>query len=331
MPTPLCITCDYDLQGLPESALCPECATPVARSTADRRLRNANFNWLTCTTHAITWLERCIAFPVFAFTGSAVLSCGVALIALLVTYTSPPESALMLVSTIVLVALVGLSVLFFVVAYIPFSFLATTTTPHFASPIESLRLPVRMTCWAPVMLVLCTALKTHIFRVSITLPAWAPDLFLSIVILFFAVHDAFLRRALSTLAARTDDFNPRRRKRHRDPTRHAIIVGAILLIVLWFPYALAFSSRTPFIAISIAGRGIFMLSALLAIASLHFPLKDVARALTEELRVAQVYAARHRDRQSTSGEPASKVHAFIQHRREARARASTPDNPPPTS
>lgn len=311
MPTP-CITCDYDLQGLPDTALCPECATPVSRSLADRRLRNADIKWLTTTTIAAIWLARCIAWPVYAFLGFFLLSMGFGMImAAAFAGGGPPDSTLMLVLMIGLGGIQALAALFFVIAYIPFAFLVTTVQTHFASPIESERLPVRLTCWAPVALFVFLIVQRYFAPFFAPLPAWTPDLFLSVIVLVFALHDAFLRRALRALALRTDDFNPKRRKRHRNPMRHAVIIGAILFILVWFPYALAFVNNTPFTAISPVGRGLFLLAALLATASLHAPLKDTATALKAELRAARLTAEHARN--PTPPTPTEKVHTFLDH------------------
>lgn len=43
----LCRACDYNLRGLHESADCPECSTPIARSTRPDLLRFSDPSWLT--------------------------------------------------------------------------------------------------------------------------------------------------------------------------------------------------------------------------------------------------------------------------------------------
>lgn len=43
----LCVSCGYDLRGLPAEGACPECATPIARSLLGDRLAGADVRWLT--------------------------------------------------------------------------------------------------------------------------------------------------------------------------------------------------------------------------------------------------------------------------------------------
>lgn len=41
-----CVCCGYDLRGLNETGLCPECSTPIRRSVVDNLLVHADRNWL---------------------------------------------------------------------------------------------------------------------------------------------------------------------------------------------------------------------------------------------------------------------------------------------
>lgn len=54
IPLP-CIACDYDLQGLTEDALCPECALPI-RQSIDGRISPARIKGIHRQTHALAWL-----------------------------------------------------------------------------------------------------------------------------------------------------------------------------------------------------------------------------------------------------------------------------------
>ncbi len=282
MPTPLCITCDYDLQGLPDTALCPECATPVARSTADRRLRNADFNWLNRTTRGINWLERCIRFPVYAFIFllAASLVIGMISAATMFAGTSRFPTQFLLYSMVAFGVVFLAAMLLFIVGYIPFTWLATARSDHFTSPIDRWRITLRLTAWAPVFLVLLTAAQRYFSPFFINLPSFAPDIALSIAVVVFAFHNYALREALRTLALRTDSFTPKRRKRHAKSTRSTAIAAVLLLALIWWPYT------TPTGPVGMNLRGIQLFAILFTIAFLHSPLKDTARALKEELRAA---------------------------------------------
>jgi hypothetical protein len=54
IPLP-CITCDYNLQGLPEDARCPECALPI-RQSIDGRISPQRLRHIRRQTHALAWL-----------------------------------------------------------------------------------------------------------------------------------------------------------------------------------------------------------------------------------------------------------------------------------
>jgi len=278
MPT-LCITCDYDLQGLPDTALCPECATPVARSTADRRLRNADYHWLKRTTHGINWLERCIRFPVISILTVLVVGLAVGIIALFTSafgFQVNPFGVLLAIGALAMLLVLAVCA----VAYIPAVFYATYIPAHVSSPIAQWRAALRATSWSPIALVAVAFWGQNILSLYPSLPYWSIDALQSIVVLAYAVHDASLRQSLLILARRTDNFHPRRRKLHRPAIRHAVIITAILLTIIWLPYATT-------IAPMAAGLGqLDILAILFTIAFLHSPLKDTARALKEELRAA---------------------------------------------
>lgn len=280
MPT-LCITCDYDLQGLADTALCPECATPVARSTTDRRLRNADFNWLTRTTRGINWLERCIRFPIWAFIAFIAGSMALGMVALISTQWSITLGGrLSLIFTVACMIPFFLSMLLFTVGYVPFIWLATARSDHFTSPIDRWRITLRLTAWAPVLLVLLAAAQRLFAPMFNRLPAIAPDIALTVAVLVFAFHNFTFREALRTLALRTDDFTPKRRKRHARSWRSTAIAAVLLLALIWWPYTSPAGPTTANL------RVVLLFAVIITIAFLHSPLKDTARALKEELRAA---------------------------------------------
>lgn len=51
-----CVGCSYNLRGLSERGLCPECGTPVALSLGGSRLRNAARGYLSTLSRGIVWI-----------------------------------------------------------------------------------------------------------------------------------------------------------------------------------------------------------------------------------------------------------------------------------
>jgi uncharacterized integral membrane protein len=70
----LCIRCEYDLAGLADDAVCPECGLDVARSRErSRLLRGADVPWLQTLGRGLQDLEWAMSLAVAAFIGGIVL------------------------------------------------------------------------------------------------------------------------------------------------------------------------------------------------------------------------------------------------------------------
>jgi hypothetical protein len=241
-----CIRCGYTLAGLPEDALCPECAYP-ARLSRDRSrlLRSADPQWLAQTSGGL----RGLSISLYIIVGTIILFVAFILVE---EATGAPLGAgrnTGPVGVLLMLALVAAALI-----HIRGCILATRPThPDYQFPA-----PIRQ------VFLLCGAALPVGVGVSMVFTTWFmrhPAAALAFTIAAQAGALAYLfalRSSLRHLEERTGRWSPRTEKSQRGAHRNLVIFTLVFLLLYWFGAA---GRRSGDHGIVLIGLGYLFLSA----------------------------------------------------------------------
>lgn len=218
----VCVSCGYDLTGLPDSGVCPECALPVARSRArPTLLRGADPAWLARTHRGLSLTVAAMRVLLWMI----VTLLGALLLALVLGYLGADLDDVF-GSTAFVIIYAGAR-LAATILHIRGTWLLTGDTFDGYAPSLRARAATR---WAGILLPFCAGYGLMLGGSIAAMPRVAQ---LAVIVGFQLIATAYLiglACCLEALQRRTPGWSPDHAKRYRNVRKN--IYGVLILTAL---------------------------------------------------------------------------------------------------